>query len=190
MQKIESEVTMSEEQFYAEKPFKMVSDAEGLIRPFGPLFCADRDFLTFELLFFYFFIYDYKMFSQLDDGLRGRILSTFVAKIQAGRPDEFPDVKLIDKFYETRIFAYFTITQEIKKMGEFGERCADYINTLLAYSEDHNVFTCHSLAQAERELRPKIASEKYTDELKVLLTVSSSPLMINGIDPTEMDKGI
>jgi hypothetical protein len=179
---------MLKEKFYAEKPFKMVSDTEELIRPFGPLYVADRDFLTFELLFFYYFIYDYKMFCGLDEKLRRNILSTFLAKIQEDRADEFPDVKLIDKFYETRIFAYFTIVQKLQTMGEFSERCAEYINILLSYSEKNNVFTCHSLDQAQRELGPEIEPDKYTAELKSLLAVSSSLLMIDGIDPTENKK--
>jgi len=183
-------MSMSKEQFYAKKPFKMVKHAEGLITPFGPLYFADRDFVTFELLFFYYFIYDYKMFSQLDNEIRGKILNTFLEKIQSSRPDDFPDLKSINKFYETRIFTYFTITQKIGKMGEFGEKCADYINILLTYSEKNNVFTCHNFDQAEKELKPNIESNKYTDELKVLLTLSSSPMMIHGIDPTERDKGI
>lgn len=179
---------MSKETFYAEKIFKMIEDAVGLINPFGILYCADRDFLSFELAFFYYFIYDYKMFSQLDGELRKRIVNTFLEKIQASKPDDFKDVKEVDKFYETRIFSYFKITQEIQKMGEFGDRCANYINTLLTFSEKNNVFTCHSLEQAESKLKPQIEPNKYTDELKVLLTISSSPLMINGIDPTELEK--
>lgn len=176
---------MSKERIYAEKPLEMVKSAERLITPFGPLYCADRDFLTFELTFFYYFIYDYKMFSQLDNALRKKILDKFVEKIQSSRSSDFPDLKAIDRFYETRIFTYFTITQRIKKMGEFSDKCADYINTLLTYSEKNNVFTCHNFDQAEKELKPNIESNKYTDELKVLLALSSSPLLINGIDPTE-----
>ncbi len=179
---------MTKEEFYAKKPMKMVKDVEGLIRPYGPLYHADRDFLTFELSFFYYFIYDYKMFSQLDNEIRGKILNVFLEKFQSSRPDDFPDLDELGKFYETRIFTYFTIIQNIQNMGEFGERCADYINILLSYSEKNNVFACHSLDQAEKELRPQIEQDKYTDELKALLTLSSSPLLINGIDPTESKK--
>ncbi len=179
---------MTKEEFYAKKPIKMVKDAEGLIRPFGSLYIADRDFLTFELSFFYYFIYDYKMFSQLDNEIRVKILNVFLENLQSSRPDDFPDLNELGKLYETRIFTYFTIRQNIQKMGEFGERCADYINILLSYSEKNNVFTCHNLDQAEKELRPQIEQDKYTDELKVLLTLSSSPLLINGIDPTENKK--
>ena len=128
------------------------------------------------------------MFSQLDNGIRGKILKLFLEMFHSSRLDDFPEVNELDKFYETRIFTYFTITQNIQKMGEFGERCADYINILLSYSEKNNVFTCHSLDQAEKELLPQIEQDKYTDELKVLLTLSSSPLLINGIDPTESKK--
>ena len=176
---------MTKEEFYANKPLKMVKDAEGLIRPLGPLFFADRDFLTFELSFFYYFIYDYKMFSQLDNEIRLKILNVFLKKIQSSRPDDFTDLNELDKFYETRIFAYFTIIKKTQKISEFGDKCADYINILLSFSEKNNVFTCHNLDQAEKELRPQIEQDKYTDELKVLLTLSSSPLLINGIDPTE-----
>lgn len=179
---------MTKEEFYANKPFKMVEDAEGLITPIGSLYHADRDFLTFELSFFYYFIYDYQMFSQLGNDIREKILNVFLKKLQSNRSEDFPNLNEIDKFYETRILSYFTIKQNIQKMGEFGEKCAGYINILLSFSEENNVFTCHSLDQAERELRPKIKQDKYTDELKVLLTVSSSPLLINGIDPTENEK--
>jgi hypothetical protein len=179
---------MAKESFYAEKVFEMVEDGMGLITPFGILYSAEKDFLSFELAFFYYFIYDYKMFSQLDSELRKRIVNTFLEKIQTSRPDDFKDVKEVDKFYETRIFSYFKITQVIQIMDEFGDRCANYINTLLTFSEKNNVFTCHSLEQAESELKPQIEPNKYTEELKVLLTVSSSPLMINGIDPTEREK--
>lgn len=182
------EVVMSKENIYVKKIFRMIEDGVELIRPFGILYCADRDFLSFELAFFYYFIYDYKMFNQLDSKLRNRILKTFLAKIQANRPDDFTDAKEIDKFYETRIFSYFKITQEIQKMSEFGDRCANYINTLLTFSEKNNAFTCCSLEQAKNELEPQIEPNKYTEELKVLLTLSSSPLMINGIDPTETPK--
>jgi len=179
---------MSKEDFYAEKIFKMVEDGIGLITPFGILDSADKDFLSFELAFFYYFIYDYKMFSQLDSGLRKRILNTFLERIQASRPSDFKDIKEVDKYYEKRIFSYFKITQEIQKMGEFADRCANYINTLLTFSEKNNVFTGHSLEQAESELKSQIEPNKYTEELKVLLTVSSSPLMINGVDSTEWEK--
>tara|TARA_B100000315_G_scaffold172523_1_gene161002 strand:- start:270 stop:986 length:717 start_codon:yes stop_codon:yes gene_type:complete len=182
------EAVMSEEKLYAEKVFKMIEDGVGLITPYGTLYCADRDFLSFELAFFYYFIYDYKMFSQLDSKLRKRILNTFLEKIQTSRPDDFKDAKEVDKSYKARIFSYFKITQEIQKMGEFGDRCANYINTLLTFSEKNNVFTCHSLEQAESELEPQIEPNKYTEELKVLLTVSSSPLLIDGVDPTEREE--
>jgi hypothetical protein len=179
---------MTKVEFYANKPIKMVKDAEELIRPFGPLYNSDRDFLTFELSFFYFFIYDYMMFSQLDNEIRPKILDLFLEKIQSSKPNDFPDMKELDKFYERRIFTYFTIKQNIQNMGEFSERCAEYINILLSYSETKNVYTCHNFDQAEKELRPHIEQDKYTDELKVLLSLSSSPLLINGIDPTEYKK--
>lgn len=184
---------MSQEQFYAKKPLEMVKNTECLITPFGPLYIADRDLLTFELSFFYYFIYDYKLFSQLDNELRRKIMNTFLEMVRLSRPDEFPDLKSIGKFYETRIFTYFTITREIGKqgkMGEFVDKCADYINTLLTYSEINNVFTCHNFDQAEKELKPNIEPNKYTDELKVLLTLTSSAIMIHGIDPIERDKDI
>jgi len=183
-------INMSKEQFYAKKPLEMVKDAEGLITPFGTLYCADRRFLTFELAFFYYFIYDYKIFNQLDNETRIRIFNTFLGEIQLSRPDDFPDLKSINKFYEVRIFTYFKIAQEITTMGEFSEKCANYINTLLTYSEENNVFTCYNLDQAEKELKPNIEPNKYTDELKTLLMLSSSPIMIHGIDPTERHKEI
>lgn len=179
---------MSKENFYADKIFKMVEDGMGLVTPWGILDSADKDFLSFELAFFYFFIYDYKMFSKLDNKLRTRIVNKFLEKIQTSRPSDFKDVKEVDKYYNKRIFSYLKIRQETQKMGEFGDRCADYINTLITFSEKNNVFTGHTLEQAESELKPQIEPNKYTEELKVLLTVSSSPLMINGVDPTEMPK--
>jgi len=179
---------MYKEDFYVDKIFKMVEDGMALVTPWGILDSADKDFLSFELAFFYFFIYDYKMFSKLDNDLRTKILNKFLERIQASRPSDFEDAKEVNKYYEKRIFSYFKIRQEIRKMGEFGERCADYIDTLVSFSEKKNVFTCYSLEQAESELKPQIEPNKYTEELKVLLTVSSSPLMINGIDPTETSK--
>lgn len=179
---------MSKEEFYANKIFKMVEDGMGLIRPFGILDSADKDFLSFELTFFYYFIYDYKMFCKLDNELRRKILNKFFEKIQASRPDDFKDLKELDKYYEKRIFSYFKIRKETQKMGEFGGRCADYMNTLITFSEKNNVFTGHSLEQAERELNPKIEPNKYTEELMVLLTVSGSPMMVNDIDSTEIPK--
>lgn len=176
---------MTKEEFYANKPLKMVKEAEGLIKPLGLLYHADRDFLTFELSFFYYFIYDYKMFSQLDNELRVKILNEFLKMLQISRPDDFVDLNELDKLYKTRIYTYFTITQNIQKIGEFGDRCAEYINILLSFSEKNNVFTCHNLEQAQKELRPQIEQDKYTDELKIMLSLSSSPLLINGIDPTE-----
>ena len=180
---------MSIEQFYANKPLEMVKDAEGLINPFGPLYCVNRDILTFELSFFYYFVYDYKMFSQLDNDLRENILNTFLERVRSSRSDDFPDLKVIRKFYKTRIISFFSITKQIGKIGEFGEKCADYINTLLTYSEKNNVFTCYSLDQAEKELKPNIEPNKYTSELKVLLVVSSSPMLTHGFDMTERGKG-
>lgn len=179
---------MTKEEFYANKPLKMVKEGEGLIRPLGLLYHADRDFLTFELSFFYYFIYDYKMFSQLDNEIRVKILNEFLKDLQTSRPDDFVDLNELDKLYKTRIYTYFTITQNIQKIGEFGDRCAEYINILLSFSEKNNVFTCHNFDQAQKELRPQIEQDKYTDELKVMLTLSSSPLLINGIDPTESKK--
>lgn len=179
---------MSKENFYVNKIFKMVEDGMALVRPWGILDSADKDFLSFELAFFYFFIYDYKMFSKLDSKLRSGILNKFLEKLQVSRPSDFKDIKEVDKYYEKRIFSYFKIRQETEKMGELGERCADYINTLITFSEKKNVFTGHTFEQAESELKPQIEPNKYTEELKVLLTVSSSPLMINGIDPTEVPK--
>ena len=177
---------MSKEDFYADKIFKMVEHGMGLVTPWKTLYSADKDFLSFELTFFYYFIYDYKIFSQLDSQLRTKIVNKFFEKIQASRPSDFKDVKELDLYYEKRIFSYFKIRKETQKMGEFGERCADYINTLITFSEKKNVFTGHSLEQAEKELKPQIEPDKYTEELKVLLTVSSSPLLINGVDPTDM----
>ena len=176
---------MSKENFYVDKIFKMVEHGMGLVTPWRTLDSADKDFLSFELAFFYFFIYDYKIFNKLDNKLRKSILNKFLEKIQTSRPSDFKDVKELDKYYEKRIFSYFKIRQKTQKMGEFGDRCADYINTLITFSEKKNVFTGHTLEQAESELKPQIEPNKYTEELKVLLTISSSPLMINGIDPTE-----
>ena len=179
---------MSNENLYADKVLKMVEQGMGLIKPWGTLDSADKDFLSFELAFFYFFIYDYKVFSQMDNDLRKRVLNKFLETIQASRPNDFKDAKEVDKYYEKRIFSYFKIRQATQKMGEFGERCADYMNTLVTYSENKNVFTAHSLDQAESELKPHIEPNKYTEELKVLLTVSSSPLMVGGVDPTEINE--
>ncbi|MFH1287067.1 MAG: hypothetical protein ABII25_00005 [bacterium] len=177
---------MPRENLYVEKIFKMVESGMNLVKPWGMLDSADKDFLSFELAFFYFFIYDYKIFNQLDSELRKAIVTKFLEKIQASRPSDFKDVKEVDKYYEKRIFSYLKIRQETQKMGEFGDMCANYINTLLTFSEKNNVFTAYSLEQAENELKPQINSDQYTEELKVLLTVSSSPLLINGIDPTEI----
>ena len=177
---------MSKEDFYAEKIFKMVDHGMGLITPWGTLDSADKDFLSFELTFFYFFIYDYKIFHHLDKQLRTKIVNKFFEKIQTNRPNDFKDAKYLDLCYEKRIFSYFKMRQETQKMGKFGERCADYINTLLTFSEKKNVFTGHSLEQAEKELKPQIEPGKYIEELKVLLTVSSSPLLIEGVVPTEI----
>lgn len=174
---------MIEENIYANKPLKMVKNAEELITPLGLLYLTDRDFLTFELSFFYYFIYDYKIFSQLHNELRRKILHAFLDKIQSSRSNDFPNLKTVNKIYETRIFTYAAITQKVGKIEEFGEQCADYINTLLCYSEQNNVFTCHNFDQAQKELKPNIEPNKYTDELKVLLIMSSYPLLINGIDP-------
>ena len=60
---------MPTEDFYADKIFKMVESGMGLVRPWGVLDSANKDFLSFELAFFYFFIYDYKMLSKLDSKL-------------------------------------------------------------------------------------------------------------------------
>lgn len=179
---------MSKENFYADKIFKMVEDGMALVTPWRTLDSADKDFLSFELAFFYFFVYDYKIFSKLDNKLRTKILNKFLEKIQASRPSDFKDVKEVDKYYKKRIFSYFKIRQETQKMGEFGDRCADYINILITFSEKNNAFTGHTLEQAESELKPQIEPNKYTEELKVLLAISSSPLMINGIDPAEVPK--
>lgn len=176
----------SQDDIYAEKIFKMVEHGMRLINPVGKLYSADKDFLSFELTFFYYFIYDYKIYSQLDGELRKRILDNFFKKLQSSRSDDFKDINELDNYFEKRIAAYFTIIQEIQKIGEFGDRCANYINTLLSFSEKNNAFTAHNLEQAENELKPQIVQNKYTEELKVLLTVSCSPLMINGIDPTEV----
>ncbi|MDZ7642021.1 MAG: hypothetical protein U5J62_08380 [Desulfurivibrio sp.] len=99
-------------------------------------------------------------------------------------PKLFTDSGEIDNYFEKRIFSYFTIIQETTSLGEFGDRCANYINILLSFSEKNNVFTAHNLQQAKKELNPQIDQNKYTEELKALLTVSCSPLMINGIDPS------
>ena len=176
---------MLKEEFYINKVFKMVEDGMFLVKPFGVLYYADKDFLSFELAFFYYFIYDYKMFSQLDRGLRTKILNKFFEKIQTSRPKDFEDAEDIGRYYERRIFSYFKIIKETEKMGDFGVKCADYINTLLTFSEMKNAYTGHNLEQAERELKSQIQPDKYTEELQVLLTVSSAPLLINGIDPTE-----
>jgi len=45
---------MSKENFYADKIFKMVEDGMGLVTPWRTLDSADKDFLSFELAFFYF----------------------------------------------------------------------------------------------------------------------------------------
>jgi hypothetical protein len=179
---------VKKEEFYINKVFKMVEDGMWLINPFGVLSLADKDFLSFELTFFYYFIYDYRMFSQLDRELRVKILNKFFEKIQTSRPQDFKDVKDIDQYYERRIFSYLKIMQGTKKMGDFGVKSANYINTLLTFSEMKNVFTGHTLEQAERELKSQIQPDKYTEELQVLLTISSAPLLINGIDPTEIPK--
>ncbi|MBI9060271.1 MAG: hypothetical protein JEZ01_21065 [Labilibaculum sp.] len=129
------------------------------------------------------------MFSKLDNEIRDKILNVFLKKIQSSRPEDFNDFNELAMFYEKRIFSYFTIRQNTQKIGEFGDKCADYINILLSFSENTNAFACHNIDQAEKELRPQIEQDKYTDELKVLLTLSSSPLLINGIDTTEIKKG-
>ena len=179
---------VKKEEFYIHKVFKMVEDAMCLVNPLGVLYFADKDLLYFELAFFYYFIYDYRMFSQLDRGLRIKILNKFFEQIQTSRPQDFKDVKDIDQYYERRIFSYLKIMQETEKMGDFGIKCAEYINTLLTFSEMKNVFTACSLEQAERELKPQVQPDKYTEELQVMLTISSTPLLINGIDPTEIPK--
>ncbi len=177
---------MSKDDFFAEKIFQMVEQGIALANPFGKLALADRDFLSFELAFFYFFIFDYKIFNSLDKELRSRIVAKFFKKIQENRRDDFKSISEIDPYYEKRIFSYFEITKKISNIGEFGGFCADYINTLLTFSQKKNVFTCYDFIQAEKELKPQIEPDKYTEELKVILTLTSSPLLADGIDPTDV----
>lgn len=69
-------------------------------------------------------------------------------------------------------------------MGDFCEQCADYMNTLLRYSEKNKCFTCYNFNQAEKELKEKIEPYWYTDELRKLLIATSSHMLIHGVDPT------
>ena len=168
---------MFNKEFYAQKPFEMTEYAEGLIKPFGVLYCADRDFLTFELSFFYYYIHDYKIYSYFNSDQRRKILDTFLEKIQIDRSDDFSDIEELNDFYEKRIFSFFTMMKDIKTIGEFTEKCSKYISTILSYSEKHNAFTCHTFDQAEKELSIDIEADKYVEELTVLLTLTSAPFL-------------
>jgi len=173
--------------FYVNKPISMIKHADRLIFPLSSLSYSDRNFLKFELLFFYYFVYDYTLFHKLDDQLRLKIMTKFLENVQSFWPDEFHDINILDPFYETRIYTYFGIIQETKSFENFIDKSSEYINIILSYSMENNVFTCHNFELAKKELKPKILFflDLYTDELKEILGQTSYSMMIYGIDPSK-----
>lgn len=90
--------TIPVEESYVQKPIEMIRHAEALINPFNAgLYLVDRELLAFELSFFYYFVYDYKIFHKLDNQLRSKIFDVFLEKIQIITNGNFPDLELIEQ---------------------------------------------------------------------------------------------
>jgi hypothetical protein len=137
------------------------------------LVLADRDFAIFELSFYYFFIYDYKVFHKLAPKLRKAIADAFLKRVFSTRKRNFPGLAALDEFFDNRMQAYFAFRKETEKVGAFVSKASDYISALLTKAIANNGYAYGRLSDVP-EIKKNMDSDNYTDLIRQTLMVDSS----------------
>jgi|GEM_PF-982525 len=137
---------------------------------------TDRDLATFEFSFYYFFVYDYKVFHKLSPRLRRAIGDNFVKRVFVPRRGNFSGLKATDEFFDNRMQAYTQFMEEAEKIGAFVSKAADYINVLVTRGVADNGYAYGRLLDLP-QIRKGIEPDRYTDLIKQTLTLNSSLLL-------------
>ena len=132
-----------------------------------PILNENRDFVEFELMFYFYFVYDYKVYHGLDSALRKAISDLFIEYIYNPRKGSLSRSEF-DGFYDNRIGAYFTFVKQSEKKGEFIDRASDYINAMITISINENGYAYGSLdalPEIKKEIVPNIFTKFIYNEL-------------------------
>jgi len=143
-------VSKSKANVEVERIFRLAQETALIPMPF-PVYI---DEVRFELLFFYFFLLDYRQFSTFDDDRRTKIFDEFIEQmsneIAYDRPKD-----MANALYECRIGTYFHLINNSKTIGEFLTPASEYIEVMARYLQEKGYFsgaTGSNIEEARREI--------------------------------------
>lgn len=151
----------------ARKYMRQIEDAAKDSARHSPIFNENRDFVEFEFLFFFHFVYDYRIYHKLKPELRKAIGDIFVDELYNTRKHSISKRDL-DELFDNRTKAFFTFMQESKTMGDFIDMASDYMNVLLTISIDENGYANGSLGDLptiKAAVKPNIFTALIRDAL-------------------------
>lgn len=140
-----------------------------------PIFNENRDFVEFELMFYFSFVYDYKIYHKMTPTLRNAINKLFIGEILEVRKPNLAKAEL-ERLFDNRMEAYFTFVKQSKKVADFLHRASDYINAMLTISIDENGYADgnrNHLHKIKEVIRPNI----HTESIEQTLSLNSGVLL-------------
>ena len=136
-----------------------------------PIFNENRDFVEFEFMFFFDFVYDYRVYHKLKPELRKAISDIFVDGLCNIRKSSLSK-RALDELFDNRMKAFFAFIQESKTVADFFDIASDYMNVLLTISIDENGYANGSLDDLPT-IKEAIKPDIYTALIKDALALQS-----------------
>ena len=134
-----------------------------------PIFNENRDFVDFEFMFFFYFVYDYRVYHKLKPVLRKAISDLFIEKLHSIRRSSLSKQSL-DGMFNNRISAFFNFIQRSKTVADFLDLSSDYLNILLTVSIDENGYATgdlDNLPKIKEAIKPDIFTTLIRDALSL-----------------------
>lgn len=134
-----------------------------------PIFNENRDFVELEFLFFFYFVYDYRVYHKLQPELRKAISDIFIEKLHNIRMSSLSKQSL-DGLFDNRLNAYFTFIQKSRTVADFLDLSSDYLNVLLTISIDENGYATGNLSdlpKIKESIKPNVFTTLIRDALSL-----------------------
>jgi len=175
---IEEAVKNSVQNIKTTVPFRPASTqevTEDSAHYIGSFFNENRNFIEFEFMLFFYFVYDYRMYHKLKPELRKAICDLFVDKLSNIRKPNLSERDL-DALFDNRMQAFSTFIQQAETVGDFLDMTSDYMNTLLTISIDENGYANGNLEDLPA-IKSVITPHIFTALIKQTLLLHSSMLL-------------
>lgn len=154
--------------------FALAEEAANLPMPV-PTFIKE---VRFELLFFFFFLLDYRKFHKLNQSLRKAILDTFLKRVSTEVSGERSKY-ITEVLYEKRMAGYFEMIENARKTRDFLMPASEYIEATALYLMEKGHFSLESTAQIDivrQEINPKNIG-KLVEPIQISISMHSLALL-------------